>query len=131
MPNQNSHLLRARIDPTTGAMVRWQMQPRGGPVLPEVISGGGGPYHYHQGDIFTPGAQNYVFEPIWEQPIYTLAGGGGTAQGVYRGANSFNIRQPPQVWQAQAATIQGLGGLQAGQIFWTPLAGNGVNEGML
>ena len=83
-----------------------------------------GIYHYHEGDIFLPGAQSFVFEPIFETPIKSIWGGGGGAQGFLiagAGNSFFNPIQPPQVYSLQMVKTSGVGGLQAGQMALQPL----------
>lgn len=73
-------------------------------------------YRYHEGDLFTPGAQNFVFEPNFELPLQAVWG-----FGFIRNPNPFKPTQPPQVWSHPTVTSVGLGGLQAGQFDFQPL----------
>ena len=73
-------------------------------------------YHYHEGDLFTPGAGNFVFEPNFELPLQTIWG-----RGFIRNPNTFNVYQPPQVWSPAHVKTNGLGGLIAGQVALQPL----------
>ena len=73
-------------------------------------------YFYHEGDIFTPGAQNWVFEPTHELPLVTLWG-----NAFLRRPNVFNPIQPPQVWAHPTVQNSGIGGLQAGTMELYPL----------
>jgi hypothetical protein len=75
-----------------------------------------GLYFYHEGDIFTPGAQNWVFEPSTELPLQTIWG-----MAFLRKPNTFNPLQPPQVYAQPTVKNSGLGGLQAGSIELEPL----------
>jgi len=68
-------------------------------------------YHYHQGDLFAPGSQNWVFEPVFELPINTLWG-----MGFLRRANTFNPIQPPQVYAQPTLFPNGIGGVVPGEI---------------
>jgi hypothetical protein len=68
-------------------------------------------YSYHEGDLFTPGAQNFVFEPNFELPIITIWG-----NAFLRRANTFNPIQPQQVYAHQNVTNNGMGGLLAGDL---------------
>lgn len=68
-------------------------------------------YQYHEGDLFTPGAGNFVFESIFELPIQTIWG-----NAFLRKANTFNPIQPPQVYSHPNVVSNGIGGLQAGDI---------------
>lgn len=73
-------------------------------------------YQYHEGDVFTPGTQNYVFEYPFEFPLQTIWG-----HGFLRTPNTFSPRQPSQVPSPANVMINGIGGLQAGQIATQPL----------
>jgi len=75
-----------------------------------------GLYFYHEGDLFTPGAQNWVFEPTTELPVVTIWG-----NAFLRRPNTFNPVQPPQVWSGPNVQNSGIGGLQAGTIELEPL----------
>lgn len=77
-------------------------------------------YLYHEGDLFTPGAQNYVFEPTRELPMQTLWGGA-----FIRRPNTFSVRQPQQPYSNPTITYVGVGGLVAGQIAFQPLETEG------
>lgn len=68
-------------------------------------------YNYHEGDLFTPGSQNYVFESIFELPLVTLWG-----SAFLRTPNTFNPLQPPQLFAQPNVFTNGIGGLQAGDI---------------
>lgn len=78
---------------------------------------------YHEGDVFLPGAENYVYEPLHELPLKGLLGQGSD---VNQGTHYPDARWP--VFAASAplvsfplATTQGLGGLQAGAFVQQPL----------
>ena len=77
---------------------------------------GTGIYNYHEGDLFTPGAGNFVFEPTFELPIETLWG-----FGFIRNPNTFSPLQQPQVFSPPTVVNNGIGGLVAGQIALQPL----------
>jgi hypothetical protein len=68
-------------------------------------------YQYHEGDLFTPGSQNFVFESIFELPIQTIWG-----NAFLRRANTFNPIQPPQVFSQPNVMTNGIGGIVAGDI---------------
>jgi hypothetical protein len=68
-------------------------------------------YSYHPGDIFTPGAESWVFEPNFELPLQTIWG-----NAFLRRANTFNPRQAPQIWAQPNVVNNGLGGLTAGEM---------------
>lgn len=75
-----------------------------------------GIYNYHEGDLFTPGAMNFVFEPNFELPLVTVWG-----RGFIRNPNTFKVTQPPQVWAQPHVQTNGIGGLQAGEMELQPL----------
>jgi hypothetical protein len=76
-----------------------------------AVPGKGAFYRYYEGDLFTPGTQNYVFEPTTElTALYTSWG-----RGFLRRPNTFNPEQPPQVYSNPNVRINGIGGLVAGQ----------------
>lgn len=77
-------------------------------------------YRYHEGDLFTPGAQNYVFEYPFEFPLQTIWG-----IGFLRTPNTFSPYQPMQKYSNPNVVINGVGGLQAGQIVHQPLESTG------
>jgi hypothetical protein len=85
----------------------------------EAVSGIGdfdGIYAYHEGDLFTPGAQNWVFELNFELPLVTIWG-----NAFLRVPNTFNPLQNPQVYSNPNVVNNGIGGLQAGQMELEPL----------
>lgn len=117
--------LRKRVDPhnpaATGGVSRIQagLWGQGAPQLPGV-NGSGAPYRYHEGDLFTPGAMNYVFESMFELPMQTIWGNGYLVPSM-----RFDPRQnPPQVF-TQNVVKNGMGGLFAGQINTQPLNEDG------
>lgn len=73
-------------------------------------------YSYHEGALFTPGTGNFVFEPNFELPLYTIWG-----KGFIRNPNTFPVSQPPQVYSNPNVFTNGVGGLQAGTIEFYPL----------
>jgi|SRR5271170_1440574 len=83
-----------------------------------------GLYNYHEGDLFTPGAQNWVFEPNFELPMVTIWG-----QAFLSGVNTFPPFQPPQVWAQPNVFNNGVGGLQAGDMELQPLLYEGEGGG--
>lgn len=95
----------------------------GGPV-PTLVIGLATPSvgAFHEGDLFTPGTGNYVYEPAFELPLKGIVGQGGTNQGV---------QYPDSRWPVFAAaapivsyplgTQVGYGGLQAGALVQQPL----------
>lgn len=78
---------------------------------------------YHEGDVFLPGAESYVFEPLHELPIKGLLGQGSD---VNQATHFPDARWPvfasvaPLVSFPLATTV-GLGGLQAGALVQQPL----------
>lgn len=83
-------------------------------------------YNYHEGDLFTPGTGNYVFDYQFEYPLQTVWG-----SGFLRRANTFRPEQPAQVYQNPYITQIGVGGLVAGQFTHTPLDVPQDNSGEL
>jgi hypothetical protein len=123
-----SWLLRPRnpSQPVTGANTRIRMGVFGESNLAYAFAdvdptSSNGIYHYHEGAVFTPGAENFVFEPQFELPIQTVWG-----FGFIRNPNTFNPFQPPQVYANPQTMLQGIGGLMAGQMALQPLI---LNEG--
>lgn len=78
-------------------------------------------YHFHEGDLFTPGTGNYVFEPTLENPLQTIWG-----ISFLRKPNTFNPEQPPQVYSGPNVVINGIGGQVSGQIAFQPIESAGV-----
>lgn len=76
----------------------------------------GGIYSYHEGALFTPGAENFVFEPNFELPMQTIWG-----RGFIRNPNVFSPIQPQQVYSQPQISINGLGGIISGQMALQPL----------
>jgi hypothetical protein len=81
-------------------------------------------YHHHEGDVFTPGAQNYAFDAFQELPMQTIWG-----NGFLRSPNTFSPRQPVPIAFIPPGTayvrINGIGGLISGQVATQPLESNG------
>jgi hypothetical protein len=72
-------------------------------------------YNYLQGVVFTNGAQQWGFQVEQTLPLFDLI---GPATAVL---SPLMITQPPQVFVNQAVPVNGIGGLQAGQLFTQPL----------
>jgi hypothetical protein len=135
---------KGSIVSSTGASVRTQFTNPVGPQLPEVEMDDS-IYRHHEGYLFTPGAENYVFEWPFEFPVMSPWGGGGGAQGQYVDGipftslqhatmghfmgnpvnDAFNPLQPPQVFSNPTTVTNGLGGLQAGGLASYPLLDDG------
>jgi hypothetical protein len=79
-----------------------------------------GLYHFHEGDLFTPGTGNYVYDAPFELPMKTIWGG-STNQGFLYRANPWKVLQPPQVFSQPTVKTSGIGGLQAGTMALQPL----------
>jgi len=80
-------------------------------------------FAYHEGDIFRPGTENYVFEPMLELPVKAWWGGGSDVnQGTPYPVNAWPVYdlQPPVVSYPMVTRV-GLGGLQAGAFVQQPL----------
>jgi hypothetical protein len=131
MPNL-PHLLRQRVasEAVTGANQRIQQGLFGsGSPEPDVVefdpSKTTGIYAYHEGDRFSPGAQNWVFEPNFELPTVTIWG-----NAFLRTPNTFSPLQPVQLYSYQNITTDGIGGLEAGYLELQPLLDDqGVSGG--
>jgi hypothetical protein len=77
---------------------------------------------YHQGDVFLPGAESYVFESAFELPIKGIRGQGGVRQGShYPDARWPVFAATAPVIANVLATQVGYGGLQSGAIILQPL----------
>lgn len=83
---------------------------------PAQVAGRRGLYHFHEGDLFTPGTGNWVLDPSLETPLNTIWG-----RAFLRTPNTFNPLQQPQVYANQTVVPNGIGGLVAGQIVFQPL----------
>ena len=81
---------------------------------------------FHEGDVFYPGVENYVYESVFELPLKAWWGGGsGVNQGVPYPVNAwpvFALETPS--WSQPAVTRVGYGGLQAGAFIQQPLLDN-------
>lgn len=104
-----------------GGMMGFIMQapsgsPQAGLAASNVVGQQRGYYHFHEGDLFTPGTGNFVLDPVYETPLMCVWGNGSLRQ-----PNVFNPLQPPQVWPLPVFKTQGLGGLQTGQLMLAPL----------
>jgi hypothetical protein len=66
---------------------------------------------YHQGDLFTPGTVNFVFELNLELPVVTIWG-----NAFLRTPNTFKPIPPPPLIAEPRIFHSGIGGLQAGQL---------------
>jgi len=97
----------------------------GMPILPTVYGlTADAIAYYHEGDVFLPGAQNYVYEPTLERtPIQGMWG-----NAFLRNPNVFNPLQPPQIYSNPNVRTNGIGGLEAGQLIGQPLL-DGVETG--
>jgi hypothetical protein len=62
----------------------------------------------------TAGAQEEVFEPTFNLPLYSF-------RGIGRLAGAYMVTEHPQVLVSQAIPIAGIGGPSAGQIFNQPV----------
>jgi|ERR1700674_4526255 len=80
-------------------------------------------YAYHEGDIFRPGVENYVFEPMHELPIKSWWGGGSDVnQGTPYPVNAWPVYAAEIPARSYAMTTRvGYGGLQAGAFVQQPL----------
>lgn len=129
--NHTFPALRPRVNPnrpsknTTGAITRIMdgLFGNGAPMLPDVENIPGG-YSYHEGDLFTPGAMNYVFEPNTELPLMTIWG-----FGLLYPSGNFDPRQPAPPVSQNTIVNNGVGGLVAGTMVLQPLSMQGNEQG--
>lgn len=80
-------------------------------------------YQYHLGIRFDPGAMAETFDPLFVNPLFSVGGAGRS----YRGTP--NPVQPPQVYFNQQRGVNGLGGIQTGQLISQPLIDPSTFEG--
>lgn len=71
-------------------------------------------YNYLMGVRFDPGAPSEAFKPMHQLPAIVARGAG-------RVAGSLRVFQHAQLYFHQQIGINGLGGLQAGQVILQPL----------
>ena len=74
-------------------------------------------YYHFEGDLFTPGAENYVFESRFERTALQTIWGNA----FLRTPNTFSPVQPPQVFSPPHVVTSGIGGVVAGQMALQPL----------
>ncbi len=77
---------------------------------------------YKVGDVFLPGSGNEVYESLTELPLILFRGRG-------RVAGTLSVFQPAQIWFSPQVGLNGLGGLQAGQLISQPLLDPSQFEG--
>jgi len=77
-----------------------------GPLLTEDM---GGIYHFHEGDLFTPGTGNWVKDPDHDTALMTLWGHGFLCR-----ANAFRPEQPPQVYIPVTVPLAAQAGIVVG-----------------
>ncbi len=114
---------RYAAEPVTGAQVRINQGVFGAATPYANASAEVNPfavphiYRFHEGDLFTPGTGNWVFESGFELPLNTIWGFG------FLGPNKapFDPRQPPQIVALPRVIPNGIGGIQAGQFNFQPL----------
>lgn len=109
-------LLRKRKQPDTvvGGNPRGSFLPFGSPTpyvfgdVNPLTNAGQSVYQYHEGDLFTPGAMNFVFETKFESnPVQTIWG-----FAFLRKPNTFAPRQPPPLIANHSVVQNGIGGEQ-------------------
>ncbi len=88
-------------------------------------------YAYHRGDVFEPGAEGFVFEPLQELPLKSWWGGGSDAnQGTPYPVNAWPVfASAIPIVSIPAVTRQGYGGLQAGAFVQQPLLDSESDNG--
>lgn len=72
-------------------------------------------YQYNAGVRFDPGAPAEAFTPLFTLPPIVIRGAGRVPYG------SIRPLQPPQIYFTPQVGVQGLGGIQAGQMLGQPL----------
>jgi hypothetical protein len=124
--------LRPRVSgygPTTGAIARIFAGAFGSGSPQKVVPGAQAAapiYAYHEGDIFRPGSENFVFESLLESPVTAWFGAGsGIRQGTPYPGNAWPVyaAEVPMIAHP-IVTRAGLGGLQAGAFVQQPLLDN-------
>lgn len=113
-----------------GGMMGYIMQaPQGSPnaqlSAPYSVGQQRGYYHFHEGDLFTPGTGNWVLDPVYETPLMCVWGNGS----LITKPNFFNPLQPPQIYPNMVFRTVGLGGLQTGQMMLAPLMSTQPTQG--
>lgn len=95
----------------------------GSPISADQMVGGqiGPTALYHEGDLFTPGTGNFVFQPTTELPMVTIWG-----NAFPRRSGAFPPLQPPQLYSNPNVVLNGIGGLQAGTMELEPLLLDGA-----
>ena len=96
----------------------------GSPVSADQMAGGtfGPTAVYHEGDLFTPGSGNFVYEPTQElNPMQTIWG-----NSFPRRSTAFPPLQSPQLYANPNVVLNGIGGLQAGTMELEPLTFDGA-----
>jgi hypothetical protein len=79
--------------------------------LSDEVQVGPGYFHFHRGDLFSPGTGNWVYEPTHETPLMTAWG-----HAFLRRANVFRPLQPPPVQVFPSPFAAGLAGIVVGGI---------------
>jgi hypothetical protein len=106
--------------PLSGAITRIMMGVFGAgtPLSADQMVGGtqGPTASWFEGDLFTPGTGNYVFEPRTENPVQTIWG-----RSFPRRTTAFPPLQSPQLYANPNVFTNGIGGLQAGTMELEPL----------
>ncbi len=74
-------------------------------------------YRYYEADVFTPGAEGYVFESPFELTPVTPIWGGA----FLRTPNTFKPLQPIPADSVATLNINGVGGVVSGQLVQQPL----------
>jgi hypothetical protein len=108
---------RTAVPPVVGGNAWFQTQsPQGSPLSADQLVGGTfqpGIAYYHEGDLFTPGTGNYVFENGFELPIQTIWG-----QAFLRTPNTFNPLQPRPIYAPQNILKNGIGDCKPVNLIW-------------
>jgi hypothetical protein len=79
-------------------------------------------YTHYPGENFTNGAEEFAFVQRFQNPMYLITGTG------YQPRRTINPLSAPQVYANQQAMVNGLGGIQTGQLFFAPLTDSNYNQ---
>ena len=92
--------------------------------MDKEVQGTAGYYHFHEGDLFTPGSAVWAADPVYDGPLNTTWGGGFLC-----GVNQFNPISPVQVYSNPSVLTSGPGGLVHGDVVLQPLFPIGHQNG--
>lgn len=114
-----------------GGLARIMQGVFGSPTAPpdsgrmdQQIGGSQGYYHFHEGDLFTPGTAIWAADPVYDGPVNPIWGGGFLC-----GVNQFNPFATLQASSNPSILTYGPGGVVAGQLALQPLFPVGRQNG--